>query len=55
MRYEWPWHTIEVLLQPVSEADETKDFDVIKKCLDAIDLMFERRVGVSVELARLIG
>jgi hypothetical protein len=43
------------LLRVYEEASDSKNADVVKKCLDAFDRMFESRVGVSDDLAKIIG
>lgn len=37
------------------QAEEAGDSQIVNRCLDAWDTMFERRVGVVHELARAIG
>jgi hypothetical protein len=44
-----------MLIRLYEEADEASNTDITAKCLDAFDVMFERRLGVMTELAQIVG
>jgi hypothetical protein len=46
---------VRILMRLHEQAEEAGNSQVVNKCLDAWDAMFERRVGVVHELARAIG
>ncbi len=46
---------LSLLIRLYEQADEVKDTEIVNRCLDACDTLFEKRVGVVRELAQAIG
>ncbi len=46
---------VPMLIRLYEQAEEGKETEIVNRCLDAWDAMFEQRVGVVQELARAIG
>jgi hypothetical protein len=44
-----------MLLRLYEQAEDEENVDVVTRCLDAFDLMFERRVGIVHEISRVLG
>ena len=47
-------HFFPLVMRLYEQATDCKDFDTVNRCLDAWDAMFEKRVGVVQELAKVI-
>ena len=44
-----------IIVRLYEQANERGDVRVVNQCLDALDEMFEARVGIVGDLARIVG